>query len=42
MGIIAQKSFVLSQLLLENITSQIGIKPSGSREHKKVIIDFNG
>lgn len=42
MGIIAQKSFALSQLLSENISTQIGIKPSGTKDHKKVVIDFKG
>ena len=42
MGIISNKSFILSQLLSDNIASQIGIKPSGTKEHKKVVIDFNG
>lgn len=39
MGIIACKSFVLSQLLKENMNIQIAGK---NLEHKKVIIDFKG
>jgi len=42
MSIISNKSFVLSQLLSESILTQIQIKKDGSREHKKVIIDFKG
>jgi len=45
MGIIASKSFILSQLLLENMTQQIGSKDQPKipgQEHKKVIIDFKG
>lgn len=42
MGIIAYKSIVLASLLGEGIANQIGIKPQGSKEHKKVVIDFAG
>lgn len=42
MSIISNKSYVLSQLLSENSSTQIGIKKSGTKEHKKVVIDFNG
>lgn len=45
MGIIASKSFVLSQLLLDSMNSQIGGKDQAKapgKEHKKVIIDFKG
>lgn len=42
MGIIASKSLVLSQLLIENIQAQEGDKSSLANDKKKIVVDFKG